>query len=101
MVAIRKMNNRQRSGYGFAIDLKQINELTVQDLRAVSCSTLILHSQHDGSVSLDHPYFAKENIRMAKLQLLDAWGHLIWLGESGRETNRILISFLKQDRTPI
>ncbi len=96
--AIRKMNNRQRSGYGFEIDLQQINELSVRDLHAVSCPTLIMHSKHDRSVSLDHAYFAKENIPMAELQLLDAWGHLIWLGESGGETDRMVIAFLKRGR---
>ncbi|MBE1556234.1 alpha/beta fold hydrolase [Sporosarcina limicola] len=93
--AVRKMNNRQRSGYGFFIDLAQINEITIEDLRAVTCPTLIMHSKHDGSVPLDHPYYAHENIPFSELYLLDSWGHLIWLGKSSNETDENIIGFLK------
>lgn len=92
--AIRIMNNRQRSGYGFLIDLAQINELSVEDLQAITCPTLIMHSNHDGSVPLEHPHFAHENIPSSELCLLDTWGHLIWLGKSSKETDENLITFL-------
>jgi pimeloyl-ACP methyl ester carboxylesterase len=93
--AIRKMNNRQRSGFGFFIDLAQVNEITIEDLRAVTCPTLIMHSKHDGSVPLEHPYYAHENISSSELCLLDSWGHLIWLGKSSNETDENIINFLK------
>lgn len=92
---IRKMNNRQRSGDGFFIDLAQINELTIENLQAICCPTLIMHSKHDGSIPLEHPYLAHEKIPAAELCLLDTWGHLIWLGKSSKETDEILIKFLK------
>lgn len=93
--AIRKMNNRQRSYYGFFIDLVQVNEVSIQHLQAIVCPTLIMHSKHDGSVPLEHSSFAHENISSSKLYLLDTWGHLIWLGHESQETDRGLIEFLK------
>ncbi|MEO4052616.1 alpha/beta hydrolase [Solibacillus sp. CAU 1738] len=96
--AIRKMNCRQRSGYGFFIDLAQINEITMQDLRAVTCPTLIMHSKHDGSVPLEHAYFAQENIPSSKLCLLESWGHLIWLGKSSNVTDENIDEFLKSNK---
>ncbi|MCM3617715.1 alpha/beta hydrolase [Sutcliffiella horikoshii] len=93
--AIRKMNNRQRSGYGFFIDLVQINDVSTENLQAISCPTLIMHSKHDGSVPLEHPYLAHESIPTSQLYLLDTWGHLIWLGKSSKETDEFLIKFLK------
>lgn len=92
--AIRKMNNRQRSGYGFFIDLVQIDELAIDNLQAISCPTLIMHSKYDGSVPLEHPYYAHKNIHTSELCLLDTWGHLIWLGNSSKQTDEKLIEFL-------
>ena len=93
--AIRRMNNRQRSGYGFYIDLEQVNEITIEDLKAVLCPTLIMQSKYDSSVPLEHAYFAQENIPSSELCLIDSWGHLIWLGKSSNETNYNLINFLQ------
>ncbi|QCR34119.1 alpha/beta fold hydrolase [Lysinibacillus sp. SGAir0095] len=93
---IRKMNNRQRSGYGFLIDLQQVNDLTVDDLESVACPTLIMHSKFDGSVPLDHAYFAHESISSSELCLLDTWGHLIWLGTSSYKTNEAAVKFLNK-----
>ncbi|RDU37832.1 alpha/beta hydrolase [Neobacillus piezotolerans] len=94
--AIRKMNNRQRSGEGFFIDLTQVNELSVEDLRAITCPTLIMHSKHDASVSLDHAYAAHENIASSELCILGSWGHLIWLGKTAGETDKVVVHFLKE-----
>ncbi|GAB3808978.1 alpha/beta fold hydrolase [Virgibacillus kimchii] len=93
---IKKMNNRQRSGDGFLIDLKQIDEVSDKDLQAVSCPTLIMHSINDASVSVEHAYFAHENISHSKLNLLDTWGHLIWLGKDADETNDRVVRFLNK-----
>ncbi len=92
---IRKMNNRQRSGDGFLIDLEQVNEASLEDLKSIICPTLIMHSQYDGSVPLEHAHFAHENIPASELCILEAWGHLIWLGHSSKETDEKLVSFLQ------
>lgn len=96
--AIRKMNNRQRSGSGFFLDLTQINEVKIEDVQAVSCPTLIMHSKHDGSVPLAHPYYAHENISSSELCLLDSWGHLIWLGHASNEADENAIKFLNSHK---
>ena len=96
--AIRRMNHRQRSGYGFYIDLEQVNEISIEDLQAVSSPTFIMQSKYDGSVPLEHAYYAKENIPSSELCLIDSWGHLIWLGKSSNETNNNLINFLRSHK---
>lgn len=94
----KKMNNRQRSGHGFLMDIKQTKELTVQDLKSITNPTLILHSKNDGFIPLEHPNHALENIPQAKMSLLDSWGHLIWIGKLSNERDQKLLSFLKLHR---
>lgn len=96
--AVKEMNNRQRSGTGFLIDLAQINEISRANLHAITCPTLIMHSKHDSSVPLEHPYYAHEYIPSSKLCLLDSWGHLIWLGISSHETDEMINKFLKSNK---
>lgn len=91
---VRKMNNRQRSGDGFLIDLLQPKELTSKDLKAISSPTLIMHSKHDGAVSLEHALYASKQILDSKLCILESWGHLIWLGEGNKEIKEKLVDFL-------
>lgn len=50
----RKMNNRQRSGYGFLIDLSQTGTISVADLCSIKCPTLILHSINDSAAPVEH-----------------------------------------------
>lgn len=91
---IRKMNNRQRSGYGFLIDLLQTKEILSKDLNAISSPTLIMHSKHDGAVSLEHAHYAHQQIPDSELCILESWGHLIWLGDRAEDVNKKLIDFL-------
>lgn len=95
VTAIKRMNKRQRSGHGFFLDLAQVDELTIQDLRAIHCPTLIMHSKNDGSVPLDHPYHAHENITDSQLCLLESWGHLIWMGGVSKDVDKHLFHFLQ------
>ncbi|MEI3605736.1 alpha/beta hydrolase [Pseudogracilibacillus sp. SE30717A] len=92
--AFRRMINRQQSGSGFLIDLKLINELTIADLNKVSCPTIIMHSNNDGSVPIQHAHFAHQHIKKSELCFLNTWGHLIWLGKSANEFNQHLLNFL-------
>jgi pimeloyl-ACP methyl ester carboxylesterase len=96
---IKNMNNRQRSGYGFFIDLEQVHEISAEDLHAISCPTFIMHSIHDSSVPLEHAEYADGNIPSSELVLLDTWGHLIWLGKDAEQTDEKLINFLKKLRS--
>ncbi|MEK4760221.1 alpha/beta hydrolase [Viridibacillus sp. FSL E2-0187] len=92
-----QMNNRQRSGHGFIIDLSQTKELTVKDLKTIKCPTLIMHSNFDSSVAIEHAKLAHENILHSKLCLLDTWGHLIWLGNLSNDTDDFVLKFLKDN----
>lgn len=91
---VRKMNNRQQSGHGFLIDLRQTKEITSHDLNKISSRTLIMHSKNDSSVSLDHAYDAHQQIIDSKLYLLESWGHLLWIGEESKEIHVKLVDFL-------
>ncbi len=91
---VRKMNNRQQSGSGFLIDLHQTKESTSEVLQEISCPTFIMHSKYDGAVTLDHAYFAHEQISNSTLCILDSWGHLLWIGDRAPDINEKLIHFL-------
>ncbi len=86
---------RQRSGHGFLIDLAHTSADTTSTLAAIKCPTLIMHSIHDASVSVDHAHHALRLIPNARFCELDLWGHLIWLGTGADEMNRQLFSFLE------
>ncbi|MCY8918732.1 alpha/beta hydrolase [Bacillus atrophaeus] len=90
----RLMNNRQRPGYGFMTDLSQMNMVSSDDLKAISCPALIMHSQYDGLVPLEHAYHAHKLIPQSELCLLQSWGHLIWLGKESDEVDHTLATFL-------
>lgn len=95
VIEFTKMNARQRSGHGFLIDLKQSKEIKDKDFKSINSPTLIIHSENDGFISLEHPQTALEKIAKSELYLVDTWGHLIWIGKSAKKANQKLISFLK------
>ncbi|WP_442602154.1 alpha/beta fold hydrolase [Paenibacillus sp. KN14-4R] len=86
---------QQRSGHGFLIDLVHTGKDATSALAAIKCPTLIMHSIHDASVSVDHARHAGRLIPNSRLCELDLWGHLIWLGTGADEMNRQLFSFLE------
>lgn len=90
----RRMNNRQRSGHGFLLDLSQIGSITETNLQNVLCPTLIQHSKFDKAVPVEHAQRAQRNIPGSRLCLLDTWGHLIWLGKGSEALYPELLEFL-------
>ncbi|GAB2571392.1 alpha/beta fold hydrolase [Gracilibacillus alcaliphilus] len=94
MDEIRRMNNRQRSGHGFLIDLSQTKDITAKHLQVISCPTLIMHSKNDSAVPLQHACYADQQISDSQLCLLDSWGHLIWLGHDSNHVHEKLVKFL-------
>lgn len=95
---IRRINNRQRSKYGFIIDLSQTKEITINELKTISCPTLILHSKHDGAVSLEHAQYAHQNISGSELFVFDTWGHLVWLGKNSEGVIEKMTEFLLKEK---
>jgi pimeloyl-ACP methyl ester carboxylesterase len=96
ILAFCKMNSRQRSGHGFLLDLPQINSITDSDLENIRCPALIQHSLNDAAVPVEHARRAHQHIVGSRLQLLDTWGHLIWLGEGSEALHPELLAFLAQ-----
>ncbi|SOC11047.1 pimeloyl-ACP methyl ester carboxylesterase [Ureibacillus xyleni] len=94
LVAFRKMNNRQRSGSGFLIDLSQTALFSMANLNPIECPTLIVHSKNDSSVPIEHAYYAQKSMKNSKLCILDTWGHLIWLGKGSNQVHDELLKFL-------
>ncbi|TFB13375.1 alpha/beta hydrolase [Filobacillus milosensis] len=94
---IRNMNNRYRSNHGFMLDLELPNQMKLDNLHNIKAPTLIIHSSNDGSVPLDHPLFAHQNITNSRLETIDTWGHLIWIGEGSEEAHQLQVDFLKEN----
>lgn len=91
---VRKMNNRQRSGAGFLIDLSQTKATETLDLSTISSPTLIMHSKYDGAVSLVHAKEVQQKIFHSQLCIFDSWGHLLWIGKGSEEIKAKLTDFL-------
>ncbi|MGG4397073.1 alpha/beta hydrolase [Paenibacillus thiaminolyticus] len=97
MNKFQKMNHRQRSGHGFMIDLSQTSLISNSDLQAIKCPTIILHSQNDNAVPIQHAYHAHRHISNSKLSILDTWGHLIWLGTGSEQVHKEVLEFLNHN----
>lgn len=88
------MNNRQRSGHGFMIDLAQSRLDLVGAMQNIKCPTLIMHSKHDRTVPLKHAHRANAHISHSQLCILDTWGHLIWIGKGSEQVASEYLAFI-------
>ena len=75
---------------GFLNDIDQ--NISDDTLVAISCPTLIIHSENDTSVLLEHATHANKMIKNSKIEVLqNEWGHLFWIGEdSGASIGKVL-----------
>ncbi len=81
------------SGTGFLNDIDQVIEEAT--LKKVKCPTLIIHSESDSSVPLDHAQHAHEMIERSKLEILhNEWGHLFWIGSDSMGSIAITMEFI-------
>lgn len=78
--ALVEMVLEQRSDEGFALDMQ--SDLQADTLAAVQAPTLVIHSRNDGSINVDQATRAGKLIANSEVELVDTWGHLIWLDES-------------------
>ncbi|MDZ5784342.1 alpha/beta fold hydrolase [Marinococcus luteus] len=86
----------QRSGKGFLID---VNTNAAEEVQPkIYAPVLIVHSEHDASVPIEHAYEAKRLIPQAELTILDSWGHLIWIGSEAEYRDHAVLNFLKKNR---
>ena len=94
-LCIIDMISRQRSGRGFVQDLEA--QVPTFELERITAPTLVVHSIHDGAVSISHARRAGRIIDHAQLVELDTWGHLIWLGSTANQIVDDVAEFLRAD----
>ncbi len=79
---------------GFLNDIDQ--DINDDVIRKIKCSTLIIHSENDNSVSLEHPKYASKMIKNSKLEILqNEWGHLFWIGADSKKAIEKTLEFIK------
>jgi len=80
---------------GFLNDINQdIADVTITK---VKCPTLIIHSENDNSVSLEHPENANRMIENSTIEILqNEWGHLFWIGTDSRKSIEKIMRFIKK-----
>ncbi len=80
------------SGEGFLNDIDQI--LPDNIIANVKCPTLIIHSENDNSVSIEHAQHARKMIENSTLEIFqNEWGHLFWIGADSKEPISKIIKF--------
>jgi pimeloyl-ACP methyl ester carboxylesterase len=84
-----------RSKNGFIVDINQ--EIDIVTISKITCPTLIIHSNNDKSVSVDHAIHAHKYIINSELELLDnEWGHIIWIGKDSDDTVQKILTFIEK-----
>jgi len=90
--------NHYNSNEGFLNDIDQ--EITDEIINHIKCPTLIIHSENDNSVSLEHPENANKMIENSKIEILqNEWGHLFWIGTDSKKSIEKIIKFI-ENRKP-
>ena len=80
---------------GFLNDIDQ--NISNEIITKIKCPTLIIHSENDNSVSLDHAKYAKKMIENSKIEILqNEWGHLFWIGTDSKKSIEKTTIFIKK-----
>lgn len=80
---------------GLDNDLAVLASLPVYPLETITTPTLIIHSEFDGDVPVDHATTAGARIPDAELLIVGGAGHLMWLGETGKIVQQATVDFLR------
>jgi pimeloyl-ACP methyl ester carboxylesterase len=87
--------NHYRSKRGFLNDIDQ--EINEETIKRIKCPSLVIHSKHDNSVSIEHARYSKEKIQNSRLIELDnEWGHLFWIGKESGQSIMKTLEFIKK-----
>lgn len=83
---------------GFLNDIDQnINEETISKIK---CPTLIVHSENDNSVPLEHALHSHKMIDNSVMTKLDnEWGHLFWIGTDSMGSISKTLEFIEKKNT--
>jgi len=80
---------------GFLNDINQ--NILEETLTHIKCPTLIIHSENDSSVSLEHPEHANKLIENSEIVILqNEWGHLFWIGTDSKKSIEKTIKFIER-----
>jgi pimeloyl-ACP methyl ester carboxylesterase len=83
------------SKMGFLNDIDQ--NISNEIITKIKCPTLIIHSENDNSVSLEHAKYANKMIENSKIEILNnEWGHLFWIGKDSKDSIRKTIKFIEE-----
>lgn len=90
--------NKYWSNEGFINDIDQLhqenNEKTISQIK---CPTLIIHSEYDNSVPIEHAKYANRMINNSTIEILqNEWGHLFWIGMDSKESIKTTIKFIEE-----
>ncbi len=87
--------NKYGSNEGFINDINQKTDIAV--IAKIKCPTLIIHSENDNSVSIEHAKYATRMIENSRIEILqNEWGHLFWIGNDSFESIKKTIEFIEQ-----
>lgn len=83
------------SKMGFLNDIDQnIND---EIITKIKCPTLIIHSENDSSVPLEHAKYSNQMITSSIIEILqNDWGHLFWIGADSKSSIEKTIEFIKE-----
>ena len=80
---------------GFLNDIDQ--NISNEIITKIKCPTLIIHSENDNSVSLEHAKYAKKTIGNSIIEILqNEWGHLFWIGTDSKKSIEKTINFIEE-----
>ena len=83
------------SKVGFLNDIDQ--NINNEVIKKIKCPTLIIHSENDNSVSLDHSRHANKMIENSKIEILqNEWDHLFWIGSDSEQSIEKTKAFIEE-----
>ena len=91
IASFKHMNSKT----GFMNDIEQ--NIDDHILSRITCPTLIIHSENDNSVSIDHANHAHQMIKNSSLEIINnEWGHLFWIGKDSNDIIQKTIRFIEE-----
>ncbi len=81
---------------GFLNDIDQ--NISAESIMKIKCPTLIIHSENDNSVSIEHAKYSHRMINNSQLEILqNEWGHLFWIGNDSKKSIEKTLNFIVEE----
>ncbi len=92
LVTTMKFYNSKK---GFMNDIDQ--NIGDEIIRKIKCPVLIIHSENDNSVLIEHANYANRMINNSQIEVLkNEWGHLFWIGNDSEGSIRKTLKFIEE-----